>query len=95
MLGAAPPTVRRPRRGSSPQVGFDEAADLLRLLLRASPLKNCQPASGADAARMPGHNGCRLSPPDRRGQDGCVSPHSPAGRLPWSFAGLPRQVCGR
>ena len=37
----------------------------------------------------------RVSPSAQRGQDGCVSPHSPAGRLSWSFAGLPRQVCGR
>jgi hypothetical protein len=36
-----------------------------------------------------------VSPSAQRGQDGWVSPHSPAGRLPWSFAGLPRPVCGR
>jgi hypothetical protein len=51
MLGAAPSTVRRPRRGSSPQVGFDEAADLFRLPLQRPATGNCQPASGARRPR--------------------------------------------
>ncbi len=81
----------------SGMLGFamESSSLLLYAAALALAIKNCRPASVADAVRMSSGNGCRLSPPAQRGQDSCVSPHSPAGRLSWSFAGLPRQVCGR